>query len=89
MVRILLALMMAAFLLSAMAVPALAINDSRVPADECSGNINAVGTPGGEPNPGLLQADPVGPPASASNPGQSTGAQGQAHANKGQCQTHP
>ena len=63
----------------AVAAPAHAINDARVPADECSGNPSAVGTPGGGPNPGLAQAAPVGPPASANNPGVSEGAQGEAH----------
>ena len=61
----------------ALAAPAYAINDGRVPADECSGNANAVGTPGGQPNPGLATAEPVGPPASANNPGRSTGARGE------------
>ena len=59
------------------AAPAAAINDGRVPADECSDNPNAVGTPGGQPNPGLARAEPVGPPASANNPGSSTGARGE------------
>ena len=68
-----------ALMLGTTAFPALAINDSRVPADECSDNPKAVGEPGGVPlsNPGIAQAEPVGPPVSANNPGQSTGAQGQ------------
>lgn len=61
----------------ALSSPAYGINDGRVPADECSGNENAVGTPGGEPNPGLATAEPVGPPASANNPGNSQGARGE------------
>ena len=61
----------------ALAAPAYAINDGRVPADECSGNENAVGTPGGGANPGLDTAEPVGPPASANNPGNSQGARGE------------
>ena len=61
----------------ALAAPAQAINDGRVPADECSDNPNAVGTPGGGPNPGLANTDQVGPPASANNPGRSTGARGE------------
>jgi hypothetical protein len=61
----------------ALAAPAYAINDGRVPADECSGNPNAVGTPGGSPNPGLANAEPVDPPASANNPGKSQGARGE------------
>lgn len=63
----------------ATAAPAQAINDGRVPADECSANASAVGTPGGSPNPGLATADPVGAPASANNPGRSTGARGEEH----------
>jgi hypothetical protein len=61
----------------ALAAPAHAINDSLVPADECSDNPNAVGTPGGGPNPGLANSDRVDPPASANNPGRSTGARGE------------
>ena len=61
----------------ALATPAQAINDGRVPADECSDNPNAVGTPGGNQNPGLANTDQVGPPASANNPGRSTGARGE------------
>ena len=60
-----------------LAAPAHAINDGRVPADECSQNENAVGTPGGAPNPGLARSEPVGPPASANNPGKSQGARGE------------
>ena len=58
---------------------ALAIDYVRVPADECSGNSNAVGKPGGAPIPGLVQAEPVGPPDSANIPGASGGAQGEAY----------
>jgi hypothetical protein len=62
----------------ALAAPAQAINDGRVPADECSGdNPNVVGTPGGEPNPGLANTDQLAPAASANNPGRSTGARGE------------
>jgi hypothetical protein len=65
----------------AAAAPAYAINDGRVPADECSGNPVAVGeTPDGT-NPGIAQADPVAPAVSANNPGQSTGARGQLKSN--------
>ena len=66
-----------ALMLSVAAFPALASNNGKVPADECSGNMNVVGTPRGEANPGLAQTDQVGPPASANNPGQSAGAEGQ------------
>ena len=66
-----------ALVLVTAAFPALAINDGRVPAEECSDNPTAVGTPQGGPNPGLAVSEPVGPPASANNPGQSQGAQGE------------
>jgi len=82
--RVVLSLIVAGLLLALLAAPALAINDGRVPADECSGNPNAVGTPGGMPNPGLSPTgpSPVEPPASVNNPGQDnsfgdTGAEGQ------------
>lgn len=74
-----------AFVLGTTAFPALAINDGRVPAEECSGNPTAVGTPQGNPNPGLAVSEPVGPPASEANPGQSGGAQGEA---RSQAETH-
>jgi hypothetical protein len=62
----------------ALAAPAHAINDGLVPADECSDNPNAVGTPGGEPNPGLANNDQVDPPASRNNPSdRSPGARGE------------
>ena len=65
-----------ALLLGVVSTPAFAINDIDVPANECSGeNPNVVGTPGGAPNPGLAVSEPVGPPASENNPGQSPGAQ--------------
>ncbi len=71
-----------ALMLSFTAFPALAIGDGKVPADNCSGNVNAVGTPQGDPNPGLALTDQVGPPASGNNPGQEfspgeTGAEGE------------
>ena len=59
----------------AAAAPAQAINDPRVPGDECSNpNSVAVGDPPGG-NPGIAQSDQVAPPVSANNPGVSTGAQ--------------
>jgi hypothetical protein len=63
------------------AAPASAINDSGVPADECSGNPKVVGEPTGVPlvNPGIATAEPVDPPVSKNNPGQSTGSKGQAN----------
>ena len=60
----------------ALGAPAHAINDTKVPADSCSGNPNAVGTPGGNANPGLATADPVDAPASANNPGNRPGEPG-------------
>jgi hypothetical protein len=64
-------------MLAMMVTPAMAINDSQVPADECSDNPTAVGEPG---IVGLSQPqNPVGPPTSANNPGKSTGARGQAN----------
>jgi hypothetical protein len=58
----------------AAAAPAQAINDPRVPGDECS-NVHsvAVGDPPGG-NPGIAQSDQVAPPVSLNNPGVSTGA---------------
>jgi hypothetical protein len=81
--RLALSLIAAGLMLVLMAAPALAINDSQVPADECSGNPKAVGEPGGAPgtNPGINQSDRVGPPVSDNNPGESTGARGQANSN--------
>lgn len=79
----------AAMTFAALAGPALAINDSQVPANECApGNSSAVGNPKhfNGTNPGIdTHSDPVGRPASANNPGQSTGAQGQANS---QASTH-
>jgi hypothetical protein len=59
--------------------PAFANNDPTVPADECSGNPNAVGQPQsqGGINATDIGPSPVGGPASDNNPGQSTGARGQ------------
>ena len=69
-----------AAMLTVMAVPALAINDSLVPAENCApDNAQAVGHPA--LLTGLAQTDQVGPPASANNPGVSTGALGQAQSN--------
>ncbi len=77
-----------ALILGAEAFPALASNDPTVPGDECSGNPNAVGQPvkeqndGGEPNAvDHSPSSPVSGPASATNPGKSTGAKGQANSN--------
>jgi hypothetical protein len=51
--------------LAAAAPAAQAINDPTVPADTCSGDTPAVGnTPDGT-NPGIAQAAPVSPAASA------------------------
>jgi len=69
---------MSALMLGVVSGPALAINDALVPAGHCAKSSSAVGTPQGEPNPGLATTDKVGPPASNNNPGQgSTGAKGE------------
>lgn len=82
------------------ATGALANNDGRVPADECSDNPVAVGQP---PDPfGAVNAtdivdivtgepNPVDGPASGNNPGVSTGARGQVNAttSPGQCTSNP
>jgi hypothetical protein len=59
------------------AAPAQAINDPRVPGDECSNfHSVAVGDPFGN-NPGINGPSPVNPPASLNNPsGVSPGAMG-------------
>ena len=79
--RIVLAVAVAAVMLAVMAAPALANNDPTVPADECSGNPNAVGQP--QSHGGINAVDigpsPVSGPASKNNPSDtSTGAKGQA-----------
>jgi len=65
----------------AAAAPAQAINDPRVPGDNCaSDNAAAVGDPLAPGNPGINFHTPqVSPPVSANNPGVSTGANGQAN----------
>jgi hypothetical protein len=64
--------------LVALAGPAYAINDPKVPGDNCSpDNSAAVGDPEGG-NPGIAQSPQVSPPVSDNNPGLgSTGAKGQ------------
>jgi hypothetical protein len=58
----------------AAAAPAGAINDPRVPGDECSpDNSAAVGDPTGG-NPGINGPSPVNPPASLFGPGEPPGA---------------
>jgi hypothetical protein len=66
--------------LVAVAAPAGAINDPKVPGDNCSSdNSVAVGDPLGAGNPGINFHTPqVSPPVSDNNPGLgSTGAKGQ------------
>ena len=72
--------------LVALAAPAYAINDPRVPADECSPNNSAaVGDPPGG-NPGIIGNKNVSPFVSGHNPGVSTGALGQLNSNAiGKC----
>jgi hypothetical protein len=64
----------------AAAAPAGAINDPRVPANECSpDNSAAVGDPLEPGNPGInFHTSQVSPFVSGNNPGVSTGAMGQA-----------
>lgn len=72
----------AALFLGVLATNAFAINDVLVPADECAPTTSStVGNPEhfGGTNPGIdTHSGPVGRPVSANNPGQSTGAEGQA-----------
>jgi hypothetical protein len=65
------------------AAPAHAINDPRVPANECSpDNSAAVGDPLHPGNPGINDHTPqVAPFVSGNNPGVSTGALGQLNSN--------
>jgi hypothetical protein len=67
----------------AAAAPAQAINDPRVPANECApDNAAAVGDPLAPGNPGInLHTPQVSPFVSGNNPGVSTGALGQANSN--------
>jgi hypothetical protein len=69
--------------LVALAAPAHAINDPRVPANECSpDNSAAVGDPLSPGNPGInLHTPQVAPFVSGNNPGVSTGALGQQNSN--------
>ena len=62
---------------------AYAINDPRVPANECSpDNSAAVGDPLAPGNPGInLHTPQVAPFVSGNNPGVSTGALGQQNSN--------
>ena len=67
--------------LVAVAAPAYAINDPRVPANECSpDNSAAVGDPLDPGNPGI-NLQQVSPFVSGNNPGVSTGALGQQNSN--------
>ena len=63
--------------------PAYAINDPRVPANECASDHSAaVGDPLNPGNPGInLHTPQVSPFVSGNNPGVSTGALGQANSN--------
>jgi len=72
-------LLAASVSLVAVAAPAYAINDPRVPANECSpDNSAAVGDPLDPGNPGInLHTPQVSPFVSGNNPGVSTGALGQ------------
>jgi hypothetical protein len=56
------------------ASPALAVNDPVAPGDDCSASDTAIGHPAS----GREQSDKASPPFSVNNPGNSTGARGQA-----------
>ena len=56
------------------APPALAVNDPVAPGDDCSASATAIGHPAS----GREQSDKASPPFSVNNPGNSTGARGQA-----------
>ena len=75
---LLLGLIVAVAVTTGLTSAALAINDPKVPANECSSEESvAVGDPFEGANPGIAQAEPVSPAVSANNPGVSTGAKGQ------------
>ena len=76
-------LLAASVSLVAVAAPAHAINDPRVPANECSSDHSAaVGDPLDPGNPGInLHTPQVSPFVSGNNPGVSTGALGQQNSN--------
>ncbi|MFN2615506.1 MAG: hypothetical protein ABR581_00105 [Thermoleophilaceae bacterium] len=66
----------AATALGLTAAPAYAVNDAFVPAENCApDNAQAVGHPAAQNE----QSSTAGPPFSANNPGNSTGARGQAN----------
>ena len=76
----------------AAAAPAGAINDPRVPANECSpDNSAAVGDPLAPGNPGInLHTPQVSPFVSGNNPGVSLGALGQQNSSAiGHCANSP
>ncbi len=78
--RVAAAALASAMMLAVAALPALAIGDKFVPAGECANSSSAVGTPQGQANPGFDNTGGrVGAPVSATNPGVSEGAQGDAH----------
>ncbi len=73
--RVFAVLALTGLLLALTAAPALAINDARVPAENCApDNAQAVGHPAAD---NLQQTGQVSPPASANNPGVSTGTKGE------------
>jgi hypothetical protein len=72
--KVFVALVLVGVLLAVTAAPALAINDARVPAENCApDNAQAVGHPAAPTLKALFGALPV----SANNPGVSTGAKGE------------
>jgi hypothetical protein len=68
--------LLATLALGLTAAPAFAVNDAFVPGENCAAdNSEAVGHPAAQ----LEQSAKAGPPFSLNNPGQSTGAKGQAN----------
>jgi hypothetical protein len=78
---------LAALALGLTAAPAFAVNDAFTPAENCApDNAEAVGHPAA----GHEQAPDAGAPFSANNPGESTGARGQAESEAtGHCHNAP
>lgn len=89
--RFILAVILATSLMATAVVTGSANNDPFSPGDNCSQNSNAIGQPDRFENinaTNIVEAlghsdNPVDRAASASNPGVSTGAQGEAHFNGG------
>jgi hypothetical protein len=76
--RTVLSLIVAGLMMALMAAPALAVNHGQVPANECAASPEAGGRQAAD---NLRATGQVEPPASLNNPGESTGAQGEARSN--------